>query len=240
MLMYPQEYIDDVLIRFAYNSNAIEGNTLTSGQTKAIILNETVTVTGIEGVKLRDVYEASNQKDAFYTMLNLANNMTPLSTDVVLNLHYELTKNTIPTAGKFKQNDNYIIGADFETSTVENVPLDIKQWVDNTNYRLKNSKDDTEFVNILMDSHIQFERIHPFDDGNGRTGRELINLELAKKGLPFLVIEEREKNQYITFEDNQDYVSLGKFAQIKMAQEKKRYQSFLTKLKKQKDYETGK
>lgn len=240
MLMYPQEYIDDVLIRFAYNSNAIEGNTLTSGQTKAIILNETVTVTGIEGVKLRDVYEASNQKDAFYTMLNLANNMIPLSTDVVLNLHYELTKNTIPTAGKFKQNDNYIMGADFETSSVENVALDIKQWVDNTNYRLKNSKNDTEFVNNLMDSHIQFERIHPFDDGNGRTGRELINLELAKKELPFLVIEEKEKNQYITFEDNQDYVSLGKFAQIKMAKEKKRYQSFLSKLKKQKDYETGK
>ena len=47
MLRYPQEYLDDVMVRFAYNSNAIEGNTLSLGETRAVILNQTVTTTGI-------------------------------------------------------------------------------------------------------------------------------------------------------------------------------------------------
>lgn len=154
-------------------------------------MNQTVTVTGLEGVKLRDIYEAANQKDAFYTMLDLASNKAKLSIDVILQLQFELTKNTIATADKFKTNENYIVGSDFQTSSVSMTPIDVKQWAENTPYRLEHSKDDDQFLENLMQAHIDFERIHPFDDGNGRTGRELINLELAKREMPFLIIEKR-------------------------------------------------
>lgn len=74
-----------------------------------------------------------------------------------------------------------ILGADFQTSSVAETPIAVKQWAENTNYRLENSQTKDEFLQNLMAAHINFERIHPFEDGNGRTGRELINLELAKK-----------------------------------------------------------
>lgn len=237
MLHYSQDYIDDVLVRFAYHSNAIEGNKLTRGQTKAVILNQTVTVTGVEGVKLRDIYEAANQKDAFYTMLNMAVNHQELDLDGILKLHFELTKNTIPTAGKFKQNDNFIVGADFSTSSVAMTPIDVKQWVENMNYRLKNSDSTDTFLRNLMQSHIEFERIHPFDDGNGRTGREIINLELAKRELPFLVIDKNDKTQYITYEDDQNVEGLTDYAKQKLEIEKKRYETFEKNYRFQQNFE---
>lgn len=237
MLHYSQNYIDDILVRFAYHSNAIEGNSLTRGQTKAIILNQTVTVTGLEGVKLRDVYEAANQKDAFYTMLALASNNAKLSIDTILQLQFELTKNTIATAGKFKTNENYIVGSDFQTSSVAMTPMDIKQWAENTTYCLEQSKDDHQFLENLMQAHIAFERIHPFDDGNGRTGRELINLELAKREMPFLIIEKKDRDQYLTLEADQDAKGLTLYATEKLEQERKRYEAFEQNYKKQKLFE---
>ncbi len=237
MLHYSPQYIDDVLVRFAYHSNAIEGNSLTKGQTEAVILNDTITSIGYKGVKLRDVYEASNQKDAFYLMLNLAANNSALSVANVLKLHFELTKNTIGTAGKFKQNENRILGADFATASVSETPIAVKEWVDNTNYRLSHSKNNDEFLQSLMASHIKFERIHPFEDGNGRTGREIINFELAKRELPFLIIEKEDKPQYVTFEADQDYKGLARYAKNRLSQEKKRYQVFEKNYHSQQEFE---
>ncbi len=237
MLHYSPQYIDDVLVRFAYHSNAIEGNSLTKGQTEAVILNDTITSVGYRGVKLRDVYEASNQKDAFYLMLNFAANNKKFSVDDILKLQFELTKNTIGTAGKFKQNENRILGADFSTASVAATPIAVKEWVDNTNYRLDHSKNNEEFLQNLMESHIQFERIHPFEDGNGRTGRELINWKLAEREMPFLIIEKEDKPQYVTFEADQDYKGLTAYAKKRLAEEKKRYQIFEKNYQAQTDFE---
>ena len=135
---------------------------------------------GCLSIKLSDVYEAANQKAAFDLLLSLAMTNAPLSVETILQLQFELTKNTIATAGKFKQNENYIVGSDFSTASVYETPFLVQQWVDNTNFQLNNAKNKDEILKILMEAHIKFERIHPFDDGNGRTGRELINLELAK------------------------------------------------------------
>lgn len=238
MLHYSQEYIDDVSVRFAYHSNGIEGNSLTRGQTQAIMLNDTITVTGFKNIKLRDVYEAANQKSAFDLLLSLAMNNAPLSIDTILQLQFELTKNTIATAGKFKQNENYIVGADFSTASVYETPFLMQQWIENTNFQLDNAKNNDEVLKILMESHIKFERIHPFDDGNGRTGRELINLELAKHEMPFLVIEKDDKPQYVTFDQESDVAGLFEYAKEKLNQEEKRYKTFEENYQKQKNFES--
>lgn len=227
MLHYSQEYIDDVSVRFSYHSNGIEGNKLTRGQTQAIMLSGIITAsTELETIRLKDVYEAANQKAAFDLLLSLSMNNVPLDVETILHLQYELTKNTLPTAGKFKQNENYIVGTNFSTASVYETPFLMQQWVENTNFQLSNAKNDDEVLKILMDAHVKFERIHPFDDGNGRTGRELINLELAKHGMPFLIIEKDDKPQYITFEQENNIDGLTKYAKEKLKYEEKRYQVF--------------
>lgn len=228
MLQYPKEYLDDVMVRFAYNSNAIEGNKLTLGQTRVVILDKIVISTGIDGVKLKDVYAADNQKDAFNEMIYLANN-TPLSIDTLLKLQFELTKNTIATAGKFKINDNYIAGSDFKTASSQLVHQLMHEWVDNTNYRIKNAENDDELLRILIETHISFERMHPFDDGNGRTGRELINFELAKHELPFLVIKVTDRPFYIQNLADQNIDNLVSYAKERMSEEKERIERFKNK-----------
>ena len=130
-----------------------------------------------------------------------------------------------------------ILGADFQTASVAETPIAVAQWAENTNYRLKNSKSDAEFIENLMAAHIEFERIHPFEDGNGRTGRELINLELAKNEMPFLIIEKDDKAQYITYEADQDITSLTQYAKQKLTEEQKRYEIFEQNYQAQKDFD---
>lgn len=229
MLNYPKEYLDDIMVRFAYNSNAIEGNTLTLGQTRAVILNETITSTGIEGVKLKDLYAADNQKDAFNELIYLANNNAPLNMDTLLKLQFELTKNTIATAGKFKTNENYIAGADFKTASPQVVNQLMHEWLDNTAYRIDHAKNDDELLHTLIETHIDFERMHPFDDGNGRTGRELINFELAKHEMPFLVVRATDRPFYLQNLADKNIDNLVGYAKKRMDEERARYEAYAVK-----------
>lgn len=204
MLNYPKEYLNDVMLRFAYNSNAIEGNTLTPRETKAVIFSETLTFTGMEEIKLKDLHAADNQKDAFNELIYLASNNASLNMDTLLKFQFELTKNTIATAGKFK------------TKAVEQLT---HEWLDDASYRIENSKNDDELLRILIETHIDFERMTPFDDGNGVTGRELINFELAKREMPFLVVKVADRPFYLQNLANKNVDDLVNYAKERMSEE---------------------
>lgn len=77
-----------------------------------------------------------------------------------------------------------------------------------------------------MEKHIEFERIHPFSDGNGRTGRMLINYGLVLKKEPILVIERKNCDEYIQYEVNEDVPGLVKYAKNKLANERERMLNF--------------
>ena len=207
------EYFLDLSVRMTYHSNAIEGNTLTLNETATIILDST-----IPGSKsVREVFEVLNHKKAIDYIISELENEKKLDIYMIKNINKEILDRLNDNAGNFKNSSNAIIGANFETSTPSQTLILTKNWIENLNYRLELCKNNDEKLLEILNSHVEFERIHPFSDGNGRTGR-LIMLYLCfqEKVSPF-VIEKSDRALYMTYlrEQNVDII----FERIKELQE---------------------
>ena len=116
--------------------------------------------------------------------------------------------------------------SEFQTAAPGETPFLIQQLVDNLEYRLENAATEEEKLESILDTHIQFERIHPFSDGNGRTGRVLINYSLLQEGFPPLIIEKEAKATYVELLAKQDISGFLSFAKEILAKEQKRMQAF--------------
>lgn len=220
----PQNYLDDTLVRLAHHSAGIEGNTISLPATVSIILNGTLPISS--GATVREFYEIENHKQAFSNMLDHLESNDTLSVSIIKELHADLTDRLQYDKGQFKKNENQIIGAEFQTASPGETPFLVQQLVDNLEYRLENAAIDEVKLEGILDTHIQFERIHPFSDGNGRTGRMLMNYSLLQEGFPPLIIEKEAKAIYIELLAKQDLGGFMSFAKEILAKEKKRMKAF--------------
>lgn len=221
----PEEYLKDVLVRLAHHSSAIEGNTISLADTVSIILHNTIP----GKTDLRELYEVANHREAFEYVVDCIANKVPLTTNVIKDIHEFLTDRLLVDKGRFKSSENAILGADFKTALPTETPQLMEQWVGNLNYRLEHAKTSEEIVKTITDFHIQFERIHPFSDGNGRTGRMLMNYSLLEKSLPPLIIKGESKIEYVNILANQDIDKFSKFASDLLKEESQRLEMFLNK-----------
>ena len=221
----PQDYLDDMLVRLAHHSAGIEGNTISLPATVSIILNGTLPISS--GATVREFYEIENHKQAFSNMLDHLENNDTLSVSIIKGIHADLTDRLQYDKGQFKKNENLIIGAEFQTASPSETPFLVQQLVDNLDYRLENATTEEEKLESVLDTHIQFERIHPFSDGNGRTGRMLMNYSLLQEGFPPLIIEKETKATYVELLAKQDVSGFLSFAKEILAKEQKRMQAFL-------------
>lgn len=233
---YSHYYIDDVMIRFTYHSTGIEGNTLTLGETTSILLYGTLPASS-KARSLYEIYEVYNHRSAFAYMLDSAEHDLSVNIALIKKLHYLLTKDTVYNAGEFKETSNYIKGADFETADPSQVPTLMQQWCDNLNYQLQHANTFDDKLRIILAMHIQFEQYHSFSDGNGRTGRILINYLLMRMRQPLLIIARQNRSEYISYLQNNDIDGLFNYAKQKLAQEQKRLHTFQVESKKQSDFE---
>lgn len=216
------EYFLDLSVRMTYHSNAIEGNTLTLNETAIIILNST-----IPGSKsVREVFEVLNHKRAIDYMISELENDKKLDIYVIKSINKEILDRLNDNAGNFKRNSNAIIGANFETSIPSQAPILTKNWIENLNYRLELCKNDDEKLLEILNSHIEFERIHPFSDGNGRTGRLIMMYLCFQEKIAPFVIEKEDRALYMSYlrEQNVDII----FEKVKESQkfEQKRIDKF--------------
>ncbi|WP_088051168.1 Fic family protein [Virgibacillus dakarensis] len=218
----PREYMDDLLVRMTHHSSAIENNTISLPETVSIILHHTVP----NKVSLRELYEIDNHRYAMEYLFDPDTLQKDFTMDVLLETHSLLMNRLHHERGKFKTEVNYIKGTDFETTKPNETPLAMKQWLDNINYRVNLTTSKEEIVQLVCESHISFERIHPFADGNGRTGRLMMNYLLLKNDLAPLIIEKEEKERYIFFLSTQDVEGFREYAEKKIEKERKRIHSF--------------
>ena len=220
----PQNYLDDMLVRLAHHSAGIEGNTISLPATVSIILNGTLPISS--GATVREFYEIENHKQAFSNMLDHLESNDTLSVSIIKEVHADLTDRLQYDKGQFKKNENLIIAAEFQTASPSETPFLVQQLVDNLEYRLENAATDEEKLERILDAHIQFERIHPFSDGNGRTGRVIMNYSLLQEGFPPLIIEKETKATYIELLAKQDLDGFMSFAKEILAKEQKRMKAF--------------
>ena len=212
-------YFEDFITRSIYNSNAIEGSTLSYAETYSIIFNDnSIKINATAG----EIYEAINLKYAFNFVLQ--------------NLDKELSLDLIRTIGMCI-NTNISDIDDFRTTKVfmrgaVHIPPDASYVIPLLSeliYRNKKSSEEDIF-NYIARFHITFERIHPFIDGNGRTGRLLITKELLKRGLAPVVITLEYRNEYMMLLATQDIQGLSNLLRKLNEYEKNRMHEFGIKI----------
>ncbi|HHW38278.1 MAG TPA: Fic family protein [Bacillales bacterium] len=227
MKKWSKEYLDDILVRLAHHSSALEGNTITLAETISIILHNQVSSN--RSLDLREVYEIKNHEQAFRYVLEALKNNEPPQLHTVKEIHFLLMDRLQYDRGQFKSVENAIVGADFMTASVQETPMLMQQWVDNLNYRLDTATDSKEKLSIIAEAHIAFERIHPFADGNGRTGRIVMNYSLMQHDFEPLIINSQDKASYLRLLSEQDVVHFTQFIEKMLAEEQERLCRFQNK-----------
>lgn len=180
--------LNEFVIENTYDSNAIEGNTLTLRET-ALILQEGLT---IAEKPIKDHLEAIGHRDAFEYVMILADASTPLSERVIKDIHTLVLMNDRLNKGVYRSVPVTILGAIYTPPQPYLVPVQMEQLL--ADY--EGMKRDLHIVEAVAEFHLRFEGIHPFIDGNGRTGRLILNLELIKAGLLPVNIKFADRRKY--------------------------------------------
>lgn len=212
-----KDYIEDLVTRSTYHSNAIEGSTLTYAETYAILYNDNSFK--IEGKEPREIYEAINHKEALNIVFENLQEKREFDERFIKKLNETINKNIKETRG-FRKIQVFIQGSDHIPPEPEKVP-------NLMNYYVYNYNNDIEDIFLkIAKYHIEFEKIHPFEDGNGRTGRLLLNYELLKNDLPPVVISKDERVKYFEFIRKNDSSGLAKWFKELSNAEEQRMQKF--------------
>ncbi len=213
-----QEYFEDFIARSTYHSNGIEGNTLSYAETYAILFNDNEFDVS---AKPREIYEAINHKYAINYVINHLEE--DLSERMIKDIAIHINRNISDISG-YRKVQVMIKGAEHIPPAPGQVPQSMMYFVYNYN--------NTMFQDVfqkIAEMHIQFERIHPFEDGNGRTGRLLLNYELLKNGCPPIVIPKEERTKYFKMLSEGDSLGMAAYFKYLSQKEEERIHTFQPK-----------
>lgn len=177
-------------VNFSYNTNKIEGSTLSEDDTRNIFHNNTLLASG--QMNIDDIIEMKNQLSMFDYMLDIAKE--PLTAEIIKEFHRILKTNTSDekkdwfNVGEYKKLANTVGGKD--TTNPEDVAEEMKKLL-----QKYNEKKDVKIEDIIQ-FHFEFERIHPFQDGNGRVGRMIMFKECLKHSITPFIIQNDIKQYY--------------------------------------------
>ena len=181
-----RKLVQKMKIEYTYNSNAIEGNTLTHRETQ-LVIREGIT---IAGKSLRDHLEAKNHPAAIRFIESLKDQ--PLSVENIKKVHEIIFYNILESAGFWRKGQVFVEGADF----VPIPALEIAQEMELLVKWLNDNQNELRPIELASVFQHKLVLIHPFEDGNGRVARILMNLLLLKHGYPITIIRTYDRRRY--------------------------------------------
>ncbi len=206
---------EQLVLEWTYNSNAIEGNTLTLNETKVVL--EGIT---IGGKPMREHFEAINHKEAIDYVEAVVTNDEPFTEHLIKSIHQLILKNIDSShAGVYRQENVLISGA-------EHIPPDHLLLAEHMSLLLTSyHKFSGHPLERAARLHTDFVKIHPFVDGNGRTARLLMNFDLMRSGLLPIIIKAADRLAYYealdkahTKNEYEDFLRLSANAEIEALQ----------------------
>lgn len=209
---------EDIKLRFVANfvfeSNALEGNSLTLKNFADIIFENRVS----NSADLREVYDARNSYAVFSNLLTLRREITE---SFIIDLHKKIVKNIDSRTG-YKKIPNLLLGIDVKLTAPENVAQEMKKllkWYDENKAKMYP-------LELAFRFHHMFECIHPFSDGNGRVGRMLLNYILIKNGNFPIIIRKTQRAKYLKALQAADHNQLIPLMRFALAKTKETYSKF--------------
>lgn len=176
-------------VEFVYNTNRIEGNTLTRGETELILRGMTV-----HGKNILDVIAVKNHPRAIAFIKEMATDIhRKLCEGDIKEIHALIMEKIIPHAGEYRKQPVSVRGAGFEPAQFYEIPKHMKELMEFIN----ENPDELRPIELAAHAHYYLTWIHPFDDGNGRVARLLLNLVLLRNGYPLTPIKNVERKKYL-------------------------------------------
>jgi Fic family protein len=200
-----KEILKNYVIEFAYNTASIEGNTISLEEAKNL-LNEGITP---KNKTLREIYDLQNTEKVFFDLFDKKKHLE-LNHELIINVHDNLLINIDERKG-YRATDIRVIKSNFDASPGKYVKTDMDlllKW-------FNESKDKIHTSVLAVVFHHKFEKIHPFMDGNGRTGRMIMNLILLKNNFPPTIIHKKMREEYLQAMREADESDLWKLDEAK-------------------------
>ena len=199
---------EEVAIAFTYNTNAIEGSTITLEEAREIIVDKTA-----PNKPLKDIWETEAHFKVFLDMLD---KREKISKELLLKWHKEIFGETKPDiSGRFR---NFLVRVGpYVAPHWKSVEKLMKDFVEFVNFSKINA------VELAARAHYRFEKVHPFGDGNGRIGRLIMNHILWRNGYPMLIIEYVKRSAYYKALQRSEDDFVNYFLRLYLAVHKKRY-----------------
>ena len=179
---------DQFILSLTYNSNTIEGNTLSENETAAVIFHNKT----FPGKSLTEHLEAKNHQTALDYLFDSLISKHPINEKLILKLHEIIMSGIHSDAGFYRRHAVRIVGANIPVANYIKIPYLMERLVKD----IHDKSDDTITHAAIV--HSKFEQIHPFGDGNGRVGRLLLNAMLLKGNTTPALIKQKEKHKYYT------------------------------------------
>ncbi len=220
-------------IEMTYNSNAIEGNSLTLKET-FLVINEGIT---IKGKPLKDHLEAKNHQEALEYLYNLVerDKKQTISERFIRNLHQLVMREMDKEwTGKYRNSNVIIGGADHTPPDALDVPIEMKNLIK----WLKQNRKKLHIIELAALLHHKLVYIHPFFDGNGRTARLVMNLLLMQAGYPLVIILKNDRKKYyrvLEQADKENFVPLVRFVAQAVSRSLDIYLKTLTPISKKRE-----